>query len=214
MDPAVASTSEATSWSDSLFIAALERLAHVRDTGSRRVLTDPFLDVCRLVLPVIDKLGTAFALVRSDIGGNIERLDTRYQTDPNKFSSLFMIVEDEVARQDHIHSKSCTKGLLWLKRAMEFTVAILQRLHDDATSSLSTIVSETYYATLNKFHGFFASSAFSVAFKFVPSREYFLEQVAGQSTSVMQDMKQFGTAYSSVLEDVHKFLVSVFPLSY
>lgn len=53
-----------------------------------------------------------------------------------------------------------------------------------------------------------------VAFKFVPSREYFLEQVAGQSTSVMQDMKQFGTAYSSVLEDVHKFLVSVFPLSY
>lgn len=62
-------------------------------------------------------LRTCFPRIMVD-GGLLQRLDTRYQTDPNKFSSLFMIVEDEVARQDHIHSKSCTKGLLWLKRSV------------------------------------------------------------------------------------------------
>lgn len=55
-------------------------------------------------------------LVKSDIGGNIERLATRVATDPAKFETLFSIIEDEVAQGQHTSSTSCTKGLLWLKR--------------------------------------------------------------------------------------------------
>jgi hypothetical protein len=46
----------------------------------------------------------------------LQRLETRAATDPARFHLLFPIVEDELERNDHDHSRSCTKGLLWLKR--------------------------------------------------------------------------------------------------
>jgi hypothetical protein len=45
-----------------------------------------------------------------------QRLDARFKTNQPQFERLFAIIEDELARNDHAHSKSCTKGLLWLKR--------------------------------------------------------------------------------------------------
>lgn len=47
-------------------------------------------------------------------------------------------------------------------RAMEFTLAILARLQADPAAPLGTVVSETYSSTLMQFHGFFASTAFTV----------------------------------------------------
>lgn len=45
-----------------------------------------------------------------------QRLRTRKEQDPQQFEILFNIIDEEVSRNDHNHSKSCTKGLLWLKR--------------------------------------------------------------------------------------------------
>lgn len=46
----------------------------------------------------------------------LQRLRARKNQDPQQFEVLFSIIEEEVARKDDNHSKSCTKGLLWLKR--------------------------------------------------------------------------------------------------
>lgn len=48
----------------------------------------------------------------------LQRLRTRQATNPEQFELLFSIIDEEVARKDHNHSKSCTKGLLWLKRCV------------------------------------------------------------------------------------------------
>ena len=45
---------------------------------------------------------------------------------------------------------------------MEFTLNILQRVHDKPELSLSQAVTDSYTETLLKFHGFVASSAFYV----------------------------------------------------
>jgi hypothetical protein len=92
-----------------------------------------------------EQFGGAFSLVTNDIKQNIEvsqsrlpkllldgdlspssrtdllllhlqRLRTRKEKDPQQFEVLFNIIDEEVSRNDHNHSKSCTKGLLWLKR--------------------------------------------------------------------------------------------------
>ncbi|KAI5426416.1 hypothetical protein KIW84_032005 [Lathyrus oleraceus] len=55
----------------SLLSPALEALEHVRSEDGK-ILTKPFLDVCKTVLPILDKFGGAFSFVKSDIGGNIE----------------------------------------------------------------------------------------------------------------------------------------------
>jgi hypothetical protein len=45
---------------------------------------------------------------------------------------------------------------------MEFMVAIVRGLIDRPNDSLSSVVYDGYHSTLNRFHGFWASSAFSV----------------------------------------------------
>jgi Glycolipid transfer protein (GLTP) len=63
-----------------------------------------------------DQFGSGFTFVRADIKGNIDRLDTAYRRDPQKFKNLFEIVLDEVSRGKDGWRDSDTKGLLWLKR--------------------------------------------------------------------------------------------------
>lgn len=200
--------SEATAvHTKSMFEAALEQAASVKDADGN-ILTDGFLDLCQLVLPLIESFGAAFAIVRNDISHNIERLRTRKNTDPARFVLLFPIIEDEVERDDYQHGQSCAKGLLWLKRAMEFMVAIMRRLEEAPDATMSEVVYDMYYATLHQWHGFIASSAFSVAFAFVPSRETFLDRLAGGkfSDQTAQDMARFVEKFSALLTEVHRFL--------
>ena len=56
-------------------------------------------------------------MIRSDINGNIERLETARQKDPAKFKQLFKIIVDEVDRGQWKDKYSDTRGLLWLKRS-------------------------------------------------------------------------------------------------
>eukprot|EP00879_Flechtneria_rotunda_P020748 GHRR01021838.1.p4 GENE.GHRR01021838.1~~GHRR01021838.1.p4 ORF type:complete len:113 (+),score=21.99 GHRR01021838.1:363-701(+) len=99
----------------SLFVAALNKLPAAKNANGQ-LLTDGFLDVCQLVIPVIDQFGTGLGLIKSDISNNIQRLRDRFLTNPIQFQLLFSIIDEEVSRNDHTHGKSCTKGLLWLKR--------------------------------------------------------------------------------------------------
>lgn len=45
-----------------------------------------------------------------------QRLQKKYDTAPDKFPTLQSIVDSEIAEGTNTGSKSCTVGLLWLKR--------------------------------------------------------------------------------------------------
>ncbi|KAK9867885.1 hypothetical protein WJX84_000554 [Apatococcus fuscideae] len=188
----------------SIFARLAAEAAAVRD-GQDHVRTQELLNVCREMLPVLDRFGTSFVIVRSDVGGNINRLAKRQAEDPGRYSVINAIIEEEVSKQD-LGSSSCTKGLLWLKRAMEFVVALLKRLHDDQNVTLATAANEVYYATLYKYHGWITSSAFVLALKLVPSREVFFEKLGTPGRGLMNEMYQFISAFSSVLAQIQKFL--------
>ena len=68
-----------------------------------------------------DKFGMSFAIVRSDIGGNIGRLAAAQARDPARYSGIFPIITDEVQRREQEGRQSDTNGLLWLKRCAWFT---------------------------------------------------------------------------------------------
>jgi hypothetical protein len=62
-------------------------------------------------------MGPGFSIVRSDVGGNIDRLSAAAAIKPEVYAhDIFQIVRDEVASGTQGGSSSCTKGLLWLKR--------------------------------------------------------------------------------------------------
>lgn len=193
----------------SVFAIALEKGPAARDVNGT-IVTAGFLDLCELILPVIDSFGTGFSIIRSDISGNIERLRNRLQSDPERFAKLYSIVEDELTRDANPDGGSCTKGLLWLKRALQFMVQILGQLMEKPEAKLSKVVYDVYYNTLYNYHGFIASSAFRVAFNFVPGREAFLDKVAGKKFDgqAKAELDKFVATFTGLLGEIHAFLDS------
>ena len=154
------------------------------------------------------------AIVRSDVGGNIERLERARRrgkeasgqtaggapstsspssssgaaaSDPS-FRLLFSIPLDEIERGADLGAKSDAKGLLWLKRANDFILLMLENLlkgtkeegegkKKNASSSsssssapppppplsVSAAARAAYNDTLRKFHGMLTAAAFSAA---------------------------------------------------
>ncbi|KDP40357.1 hypothetical protein JCGZ_02355 [Jatropha curcas] len=190
-----------------VFTPSLEGMKHVK-SGEGEMLTKPFLDVCKLILPVIEKFGAAMALVKSDIGGNISRLEAKYSTDPTKYNHLYTMVQEEVEAKTAKGSSSCANGLLWLTRAMDFLVELFRNLLAHPDWAMSQACTDSYGKTLKKFHGWLASSSFTVAMKLAPDRKKFMEVIAG-SGDIGVDMENFCATFSPFLEENHKFLASV-----
>ncbi|XP_062093755.1 glycolipid transfer protein 1-like [Humulus lupulus] len=192
---------------DPVFTPALEGIKHVKSENGE-MLTKHFLQVCKHILPVIDKFGAAMTLVKSDIGGNIARLESKYLSSPEKFNLLYSMVQIEVEAKTAKGSSSCTNGLLWLTRAMDFLVELFRNLLDHPDWSMSQACTDSYGKTLKKFHGWLASSSFTVAMKLAPDRKKFMDVIGG-SGDAMADIEKFCTTFSPLLEENHKFLASV-----
>ncbi|XP_078440217.1 glycolipid transfer protein 1 [Wolffia australiana] len=190
-----------------IFTPSLEGMKHVK-TENGEMLTKPFLEVCKLILPVLDKFGAAMALVKSDIGGNITRLEKKYLTNPGKYELLYSMVNEEVAAKTARGSSSCANGLLWLTRAMDFLVELFRNLLEHKVWSMAQACTESYSKTLKKFHGWLASSSFTVAMKLAPDRKKFMEVITGNG-DVNEDIAAFCTTFHPLLIENHKFLASV-----
>ncbi|XP_058770749.1 glycolipid transfer protein 1-like [Vicia villosa] len=187
-----------------VFAPALEGIKNVKSEQGE-ILSQPFLEVCKQILPVIEKFGAAMTLVKSDIGGNISRLESKYSSSPTKFNYLYSLVQVEVETKTAKSSSSCTNGLLWLTRAMDFLVALFRNLIEHTDWSMSQACTDSYNKTLKKWHGWLASSSFTVAMKLAPDRKKFMDVIQGGG-DVNADIEKFCTTFSPFLEENHKFL--------
>ena len=190
----------------SILSPALEALERVRSEDGQ-ILTKPFLDVCKMVLPVLDKFGGAFAFVKSDIGGNISKLETLYESDPSEYNFLYTMVQKEVETKTENVPTSCTNVLLWLSRSMDFTVQLFKNLHEHEDWSMRHACVDSYDKTLKNWHNWLASSTFNAALNLVPNRKKFMEAIGTGDLS--SDIEIFCTSFSAVLAENHKVLASV-----
>ncbi|KAK4732589.1 hypothetical protein R3W88_025577 [Solanum pinnatisectum] len=190
-----------------LFSPALEGMKDVKSEHGE-LMTKPFLEVCKLVLPILDKFGAAMTVVKSDISGNIARLESKYNDNPSRFNYLYSFVQAEVEIKTAKSSSSCTNGLLWLTRAMDFIVVLFHNLAHHQDWSMSQTCNDSYSKTLKKWHGWLASSSFTVAIKLAPDRKKFMEVISGNG-DINSDMEKFCTTFSPILQQIHKFLTSV-----
>ena len=115
-------------------------------------------------------------------------------------------------------SKSCTKGLLWLKRFLDFTVRILERLARDPELELGAAAAAAYDATLRPYHGYLTSALFSVVLHAAPYRATFEAALALQgrgasagakqldSEQLREHMSRFVAQFAPLLSRIHVFL--------
>ncbi|CAH8357643.1 unnamed protein product [Eruca vesicaria subsp. sativa] len=190
-----------------VFTPCLEGMKHVKSEQGE-MLTKPFLDLCKTLFPVIDKFGAAMTIVKADIGGNISRLEKNYLSDPDKYKYLYTIVQGEIESETAKGSSSCTNGLLWLTRAMDFVVELCRNLVAHQDWSMSQACGDSYQKTLKKWHGWLASSTSSMGLKLAPDRKKFVEVTAG-SGDIYADMERFYSEFGPFLQENHKFLASV-----
>ncbi|XP_010556912.1 PREDICTED: glycolipid transfer protein 1-like [Tarenaya hassleriana] len=190
-----------------VFTPPLGAMEHAK-TKQGEILTKPFLELCKMIFPVLDKFGAAMALVKSDIGGNITRLENKYQSDPDKFKYLYTFVQVEIESKTAKGSSSCTNGILWLTRAMDFLVELFRNLLAHPDWTMSQACGDSYQKTLKKWHGWLASSSFSMALKLAPDRKRFMDIISG-SGDINADMDKFCSEFGRLLQDNHKFLASV-----
>ncbi|CAN0885907.1 Glycolipid transfer protein 1 [Linum grandiflorum] len=186
------------------FTAPLEAMKVVRSKQGE-ILTKPFLDLCKMILPVLDNFGTALSPVKSDIGGNITRLTNIYESNTTKFNYLHSIVQPEIEAKTAKSSSSCTNALLWLTRALDFLVAVFQNMLDHPDWGMPQVCSAAYSRTLKKWHNWLSSSSFTVVMKLAPDRKKFVEIIGGTG-DLNAEMLQFCISLAPFLKENHKFL--------
>ncbi|KAL5561940.1 hypothetical protein UlMin_031687 [Ulmus minor] len=192
---------------ESVFTSALEGMKLVKSENGE-MLTKPFLDVCKNLLPVLDKFGAALVTVKSDVGNNISRLESKYLSNPTEFNLLYSLVRADIEAKSAKASSSCTNALLWLTRAMDYLVELFRSLQEHRDWKMSEACNDSYNKTLKKWHGWLISSSFSVAMKLAPDRKKFME-VLGGAANIDSDIDRFCTNFSPLLQQNHKFLASV-----
>lgn len=170
-----------------------------------KVMARPFLDVCRGVLPILESLGTGMSLVKKDVRGNIERLEGRVAEKPLAYEDLLDVVRDEIRRGVQESNSGCTKGLLWLCRAMQFMVGFMRCLVDDPNLTMYEAVSSSYQTVLAPYHSWITGSVFSLALKVVPNRDTFFTQL-GTGTQTETMVRDYCNRMSPLLQHILKFM--------
>lgn len=172
-----------------------------------KINTDAFLKACGEVVPFFDVLGsTAFAPVKSDINGNINKLRKKYDTDQTKFITLQDIVNSEIEEKSTKAKNSATDALLWLKRALTFVRVFLEEVLT-GEEDLVKCAKKAYEKSLKHFHGWMVQGIFSLAMKAVPYRKDFVKALAPDSTEdvLLAEMKEMVDLLTANIEQLHQF---------
>ncbi|XP_003388130.1 PREDICTED: pleckstrin homology domain-containing family A member 8-like [Amphimedon queenslandica] len=158
--------------------------------------TDSFLQCCSDLLPFFDALSpTAFAPVKADISGNIEKIRRKYNENPTLYHTLQGIVGHEVNTQTHTVKNSSTDALLWLKRAIEFVQVFIFEVAN-GEENLGAAASVAYTKSLKQHHNWLVRGIFNLAVKAVPYYADFLKLLGSDGTAehnqaVLKDMSMF-----------------------
>ncbi|KAI0209092.1 Glycolipid transfer protein [Lamellibrachia satsuma] len=178
----------------------------------------PFLKATKAILPFFDMLGTPFKTVKVDMEGNITKLSKIYEKNPDKYATIYGMLQDEIATKTTRHKESAAIALLWLKRALEFTVVFLQQIVDDHkagkhTDSMHAFCVHAYDTTLRSYHTWILQKVFPVISHMLPWKSAFLTTIAfgkeNMEDEVVEHMDAFLidlSANLNVVKDMYRDL--------
>ncbi|RVD89892.1 uncharacterized protein DFL_000880 [Arthrobotrys flagrans] len=140
--------------------------------------TVSFLGASESLVGLFDILGsTSFGPVKSDLNGNIAKLQKRYDAAKDKSATLQELVLAERAEK----KKEATEGLVWLLRGLDFTAKGIRHNLENPSEELATSFQHAYDGTLKQYHNFVVKGIFSVALKATPYRKDFYPKVGEES---------------------------------
>ncbi|KAJ8290685.1 hypothetical protein GJAV_G00016310 [Gymnothorax javanicus] len=154
---------------DTFFSTMSHRFSDITLEDDSGIPTQPFLDSCYALVPVLDKLGpTVFAPVKIDFVGNIKKINQKLVSDPECFPTLQTMVLHEVEAGVAQVRNSATEALLWLKRGLKFLKEFLSELNS-GERDVHAALNNAYGKTLRQYHGWVVRGVFALALRAAPS---------------------------------------------
>ncbi|XP_053570170.1 pleckstrin homology domain-containing family A member 8 [Bombina bombina] len=156
------------------------RFNDIKFEDEEGIPTEYFLNSCYAIVPVLDKLGsTVFAPVKMDFVGNIKKINQKYITNKDYYTTLQKIVLHEVDTNMAQVRNSATEALLWLKRGLKFLHEFLSEVKN-GENNIQTALSNAYGKTLRQYHGWVVRGVFALALRATPTYEGFMNALAIQ----------------------------------
>jgi pleckstrin family protein A (phosphoinositide binding specific) protein 8 len=160
--------------------------------NGKEIETSRFLDCCSDVFSILDYFGsTAFLPVKIDVYGNINKIRTKYTTDPKKYHYLQGIVQSEINEKTTNVKNSATDALMWLRRAIWFLKEFMHEFTLRFNPDIGDCVNGAYNNTLKQYHNWVVRSIFSLAVRSVPTKEDFLKTLAINHDDFLNNKKAF-----------------------
>ncbi|XP_042862355.1 glycolipid transfer protein-like [Penaeus japonicus] len=165
-------------------------------TPDGKVETVMFLEASKSFTQIYDLLGAAFYVVKKDICGNIEKLYKTYNCNPEKYKYL----NDMICEEKEVKDSLAIEALLWLKRALEFTVMFINGICDEYTKGtgserLDHLATDAYNITLKKYHNWIVQNIFKMVVKSVPTRSVLVKALyfgkAGSEDTLFKDSRVY-----------------------
>ncbi|KAG0682613.1 hypothetical protein C6P40_000287 [Pichia californica] len=170
------------------------------------ISTLEFLEASESLVKLFDLLGSsAFSIVQSDMNGNINKVSSKFLSDPINCDTLQKLILTEVKEKG---KKTATQGLLWLTRGLQFTAVAMRKCIDNQTWELSKCFESAYGETLTKYHSMLVRPVFKLAMKACPYRKDFFEKLGNDLTKVNEQLLAWVSSLESVVEEIMKFFES------
>ncbi|XP_045624909.1 glycolipid transfer protein [Procambarus clarkii] len=180
-------------------------------TQDGKIDTVQFLEASKSFIQMYDLLGTTFYIVKKDMSGNIEKLYKTYNKAPEKYKYLNDLIFEE--RNDP--NIFAVDALLWLKRALEFTVLFINGICEEEdkgmrSEKLDHLATEAYNQTLKHFHKWLVQNLFKMVVKSVPYRSDLVKSMYFGKTGSEKTLYKDLLAYIKQLETNLKVIVQMY----
>jgi len=179
------------------------------------VPTLEFLEACEGVLPFLNKIGAkAFAPVKIDLQGNIQKLRTKYKSNSDEFTTLQQMIQQEIRTKTYRRKQSATDALLWLKRGLRFIQKFLFEIKS-GQNNITVALNKAYALSLKPYHSYIVGGIFALAVKSAPNEEEFINALLLEKSEfikdedvrklLLKDIEQYTFAMEIVLDIIDKF---------
>ncbi|KAL0841947.1 hypothetical protein ABMA28_014175 [Loxostege sticticalis] len=147
-----------------------------------------FLDAATDLITLVERLGKAFAPVKYDMQGNIDKVKKHYEY--NDASCLLELMLDELGKE----KRHALEGILWLNRAFLFFELAFQEIIKCLQSgnlevNMAKIFTVAYEGSVKKYHNWVTQQVFFLICKMSPSLLQILK-----AFEVEDDLKLFETS--------------------
>lgn len=167
--------------------------------------TAAFLEASEALVQLFDLLGSsAFAVVKSDMTGNIAKVRAKLLEDPAAAGTLQGLVRAEAGTKN----KKATQGLLWLCRGLQFTAQAMRETVDNPAKELTVTFTDAYGKTLLKYHGMLVKPVFKLAMKACPYRKDFFAKLGDDQATVDAELEAWLSALEELMANIMGFFAS------